>query len=189
MQAAHKGKQMTALPAQPQRSSLVSGLAWLLIIVGGFSIVIALLQILAFSFIPPEKFASMVDAPKIPFLIKLIFTNLHLIFFSFGLLSCATLICGVGLLLRKYWGWFATILLLVFGIVWNFGMLFLQNALFAAFTEMAPELAETTIFAMFKDGLLIGFSIFALIFSALLLWLIKRLTAPEIREEFQPKAM
>lgn len=181
---------------QQLRSSFVTVLAWVFLVITGFATFISVLQNIMITFFFPmaEMEASMHTAKgseNLPAFAQFMFSHMQYFFVAFLLLSATMFTSSVALLKRKNWARIAFIIFLAFGIAWNIGSLFLQSAFFSSMPQM-PSDAPPEFRAQFESMatvMLVAMSLFAIAFSVLFAWLIKRLVSPSIRAEFQPHGL
>lgn len=186
---------METLPAfQPQmRSSFVTVFAWIFIFITGFATFISVLQNVMVTFFFPidEMQSSMHSAnghENLPAFAQFMSAHMRLFFAAFFVLSVAMFVSSIALLKRKNWARIAFVVFLGLGIAWNIGGLFLQNSLISSMPQV-PSNAPPEFQAHFESMatvVLVASSLFAIAFSALFAWLIKRLISKTIRAEFLP---
>ena len=183
--------------SQPElRSYFVTVLAWVFLVITGFSTFISVLQNIMITFFFPmaEMEAGMHSAKgseNLPAFVQFMLGHMQYFFLAFLLLSATMFISSVALLKRKNWARIAFIVFLAFGIAWNIGSLFFQSAFFSSMSQMpsdAPSEFRAQVESM-AMVMLVAMSLFAIAFSALFAWLIKRLASPRIRAEFHPRAL
>lgn len=174
-----------------QRSTFVTALAWIFIVLGGFSTLMALGQsVIFYNVVAQPEFQQMIasveTAPKVPAFVILVFSKLSYIFLGVLLVSVANLVSAIGLLLRKNWARLMFIAMMALGIVWNLGGIALQiwmrswipSLLVAApQEEVAPFIAALTMITIIS-------AVIALAFCALFGWIILRLVSPAVKREF-----
>ena len=174
-----------------RQSGLVTIIAWITIVVSGFSTVVSLVQnIMIHLLFSESQLADIVDSPVMnqenPSLTELMFGHYQLFFLAFFILSIATLSIAIGLLKRKNWARITFIGMMFMGILWNITCLYIQHAAFASMPPMpvsAPAGFRTdftslaTIMIIFSTTLALGFSV-------LFAWIIRCLLSPEIQSEF-----
>ena len=175
---------------QPCRSSFVTALAWIFIILAGFATFIAILQNVMISFFfPMEEMQSSMHSANfgehVPDFVQFMFGHIQLFLASFFVLSASLCAVSVALLKRKNWARIAFIGFLALGIIWNVASLILQRAFFSSMslpdapTEFHSQFESmTTVMLIFSSIMVIGISL-------LLAWLIKRLASFPIKAEFQ----
>ncbi len=173
-----------------ERSTFVTVLAWIFIVLSGFWTVVSIFQNIAMSTVMPvaEMQASM-DAAKargdIPPYAEFMFGHMRMLFGAFLLLSALTLVASIGLLKRWNWARLVFIALMALGILWNIGGLFLQRLVLSGM-RMMPENAGPEFRSQFEpmmSAMQIVSAIFALAFCVLFAWIIKRLMS--VRREFE----
>ena len=178
---------MTDVPAGSSRSSFVTAVAWVFIVLAGFTTLISILQnIMVALMFPQEDMRAAASAKDVPAFAKFMFAHPHVFFGAFLAVSATTFASAIGLLKRQNWARLVFIAILVLGIVWNLGGLVLM---FSTFPSMAPAPEHAP--ADFRDQfetmwkVMMGFSVLiALAFAGLFGWIIKRLVSPEIKREF-----
>jgi hypothetical protein len=177
--------------AQPQssRSTLVTVVAWIFIVLAGFSTFISVLQnIMVNTMVPLDQMHASVGpgTEQMPVFFRFVFGHIQLFVFAFLVVSSTTLIAAIGLLRRKNWARLLFIGILAVGILWNITGLVLQQVMFssmATFPAAAPQDFRTefdhmaTVMQVFSVFMAVGL-------SALFAWLIKRLFSGPIRAEF-----
>lgn len=173
----------------PIRSTFVTVLAWIYIVLSGFCAVIGLLQnvMIATLFRGPEFQQGM---PKIPpgmpggmaFMVE------HIqLFFLLAFLACVImLVLSIGLLRRWNWARLGFIAMMVLAMVWNVAGIVLQIYMFR---EMRADFAAKAAQGMpDMDGFFVAMGIFsglfALAFVLLHGWIAWRLRSPAIAAEF-----
>ncbi len=161
-----------------ERSTFVTVLAWVLIVLSGFGSLMTLLQNVVLFFVFPfaEMSATAIEADE-PLWARFIY-----LWFVLALLVCATTLVGsIGLLQRKSWGRRLVVTILGLGVVWclvaaPLGHFMMQMP--ADFGEVDPGLRRmqtvTTVFS----------AVFGLLLAGLFGWLVKRLLSAEVRAEF-----
>lgn len=171
------------------RSGLVSGVAWLFILLAGFGVVVGLAQALAMLFWPPlvdvldqyrDTAAQQGEAAQLS---GFVLENLTWMVLSNLLISMLVLIAAVGLLKRFNWARWLFIVMLVLLILWGLGTtVALWQAVPYASTGAAaaydPALAGAS-----APTLWLGSGLMLLLCAALG-WLIWRLCSARVRAEF-----
>ena len=171
------------------RSTFVTVLAWLVIVMAGFTTFIAVLQnIMIATMMPLDKMPlpSGPEAERIPGFMRFMLANVRWFFLAFLVVSALTLASAIGLLRRKEWARLVFIALLALGIAWNIAGIFVQQSVLGS-AAMMPTHAPAEFREQFErtaSMMLIVSLVFALAFSALFGWLIKRLSSAPIRAEF-----
>jgi hypothetical protein len=176
------GEAMAGETAGRARSSFVTALAWIFIVLGGFATLMAIAQNVMVGVMPV---AQQTDGQAMPAFARFMMENFRLFFAGFLVLSAVTLAAAIGLLLRRNWARVTFIGLMAFGIFWNVAGLVLTYFVFSSFAlpaETPPEFVQqhelmTTLMTAFM-------AVVALAFSAVFGWIIKRLISSDIRREF-----
>lgn len=172
-------------------SSFVTVVAWIYIAFGGLATFISLMQNIIINTVFP--FDQMHDAQvrsgvAMPALFDAIFHHIRLIIFLFFLASLTTFLTAIGLLNRKSWARLVFIGILVLSIAWNVAGLVLQQVMVSSMPTMNVPNAPAD-FDTAMQGMMIGIrvfsAIFAIGFSVLFGWMIKRLISPAIAAEFR----
>ena len=162
-----------------KNASFINTLAWLLIIISGFGLLISLLQNLMVYLIP--GFTEPMNSSN-PDGLDYLFSHIKLIVGFFGLAVLCTFISSIGLLKRKNWARISLIYLFAFWMLWT---IITPTAQWFYFFEGAPLSFSFT----FEDLLSIVLTAFlAIIVIGLVFlfgWLIKKLSSQPIKAEFQ----
>ena len=174
-----------AVASQAHRSTFITVLAWVFIVLAGFATLISVLQNVmlqtmgAFDDMPSHHGSLEQQAPAA---LRFMVDHVRLFFLSFFVLSAGTLASAVGLLKRKNWARLTFIGILLLGIFWNVGGVLLQQVAFPS-SEIVSQDAPPG----FKDAqavMLIVTSAMAVGFSLLFAWLIWRLLSRRVAAEF-----
>ena len=173
------------MPAQQsQRSTFITVLAWVFIVLAGLATLISALQNVLLStmgaFDLPVKHGPLEE--QAPAAVRFMAEHVRLFFLSFFGLSAFTLASSVGLLRRKNWARIAFVLILCLGIFWNVGGVLFQELAFPAAGVVAPDAPPG-----FQDaqGIMLVFTFaIAIGLSLLFAWLIWRLLSTRVRAEF-----
>ncbi len=174
-----------------ERSTFVTVLAWIFIVLSGFSTLMSIIQNIVMSIVFPfARMQASIEAAKargdIPPGAEFMMGHIRMLFGAFLLLSAITLVASIGLLKRWNWARLVFIALMALGILWNIGSLFLQRLMLSGM-PMMPENAAPEFRAPFEPMMLamqIVSAIFALAFCVLFAWIIKRLMSAAVRREF-----
>lgn len=176
----------------PVRSTFVTVVAWIFIILSGFASLISLLQnIMLFSLFRTPEIAQAMQAPPppgTPAIFAHLTTLMPWIFVFFLVMSLLTFASSIGLLLRRNWARLVFIGALVVGILWNVGGMVMQFTVFRMISEQfaaAPDMPEAASMRTTFIVMIIFGGIVALAFCALFGWIIKRLTSAGIVAEFK----
>lgn len=181
--------------AAPNRSTFVTVVAWIFLMLSGFGLFIALLQnLMVHLLFPPdafEVFANTPLPPGMPPAAGWVFAHMKWVFALFLLPVLAIFVSSLGLLRRREWGRKLFIAMMAFSIVMNLVSLVFQGYVmagmheqFAGMAQRAPEGQAMPDLGMF----FIGVGVFALIYSlgisAVQAWIIKRLMSAPVVAEF-----
>lgn len=188
---------MNSEPAasRAQRSTFVTVVAWIFIVLSGFTTLVSLLQnIMLHTVFAQQGFdpaAIAANAPEgQPVLVTFLVAHVAW-FFALVLFVSITLLCSsVGLLMRKNWARLMFIGVMVLGIAWDIFGFALQFQMLGTLTEMhhgAPaefrNEMRTVAIVMGVFGAVLG-----LAFITLFGWLIKRFMSASVRQEFRARA-
>ena len=170
------------------RSLFVTVTAWAFIVLAAMASVSALLQNAAVSsFVPGLTVAG--SGQPLPLLTGLLMGYLPWVMGAGLLMSVATLACSVGLLIRLEWARRFFIALLVLAIAANVAGLWLQQEMLHSLvsstlqTSPLPPLAAD-VFGGFVTATRVTSVMVTLGACALLVWIIRRLMSPAVRQEF-----
>lgn len=185
---------MTA--AAPTRSTFVTVVAWIFLMLSGFGLAISLLQNLMIHLLfPPEAFAALADAPLPPGMPPAagwFFAHIKWVFALVLLPTVVVFVASLGLLKRREWGRKLFIAMMALSIVLGIASLLFQGAMLTGMNEHFAQLAHNA-----PDGqpmpdpglFLAGIGVFMLLYAtgvaAIQAWIIKRLLSPEIVAEFR----
>ncbi|MGD8925780.1 MAG: hypothetical protein PVG20_02950 [Thioalkalispiraceae bacterium] len=173
--------------ATVKKSSFVTILAWIFIVLAGFATFISIMQNIMINMVfPLDEMQQQINSPEaqanIPNFASFMFSHLRLFFFSFLVVSSSTLIAAIGLLRRKNWARILFIVMMSFGIAWNLGGLILQQFMFSNMPHMNGS--QPVQFDVFVNVIRVFSFLMALAVSILFGWIIKRLVSPAIKQEF-----
>ena len=173
------------------RSTFVTVVAWIFIVVTGFSTFISILQNVMLTFMFPvgemqDAMHSAKGSENVPEIALFMFSHIRLFFVAFLVLSAAMFVSSIGLLKRRNWARIAFVFFFALGIAWSIASVFLQNAFFSSMPPPSNAPSEfreqfesmTTVMLVFSSVMSIGFSL-------LFAWLIRRLSSRQIKGEFQ----
>lgn len=191
------------LPLGPEssarpRSTFVTVVAWIFIILSGFATFISLLQNVMVGFMPRAMFDSAMQdstfARVLPPAGRFMFTHLQLLVLCTLILTALMLAASIGLLNRRKWARLVFIGLLGFGIVYNLAGLVLEQSMMSSMTAQFPLdsafSADSTLRSTAQqfDQMMAGFRIVMYVvtigFAALFGWIIAKLLSRPIRAEF-----
>lgn len=178
-------------PSTPVKSTFVTVMAWIFIVLASFTTLISILQniMLQVMFAGPDManaMASANQAQDMPLFARVMANNFRLIFAAFMVLSATTLISAIGLLKRKNWARLLFIVIMGLGIAWNLVVFAMQLFMFPSMPQIPPDAPadiqsefQTISIVMTVVGAIIATSV-----SLLFGWIIKRLLSPAIASEF-----
>jgi hypothetical protein len=175
-------------PTPPQRSTFVNVLAWIFIVLGGFTTFISILQniMIRVMFRKEEMTQAMKqaeNAKQIPAFANFMFNHMDLFFLFFLVVSATSVVSAIALLKRKNWARIVFIVLMSLGIAWNLGGLVMQFTMFNTMPEVAGKGAPPE-FEQMMHIMKIASVIMVVALSALFGWVIKKLTSEPIKAEF-----
>lgn len=167
------------------RSLFVTITAWIFIVVAALTALSALVQNAAAGSLT----AGMQAAPGLPLLSRLLVAYFPWVVGASLALSLATLIAAAGMLMRLDWARRAFIGLLIVALVGNLAGLWLQQevvqSLVSTTLSRAPLPAQAVeVFGGFVTASRVMGALVTLGACALLVWVIRRLMSPMIRQEF-----
>jgi hypothetical protein len=181
-------------PAMPQtfnvgsKSLFVTVTAWVFIVLAAMASISALLQNAAVaSFLPGLTVVGNVQ--PLPLLTGLLLGYLPWVVGTGLVMSLATLACAVGLLIRLEWARRIFIALLVLAIVANVAGLWLQQEMLQSLVSSTlsrsplPPLAAD-VFGGFVTAARVMAVLVTVGACLLLVWIIRRLMSPAVRQEF-----
>jgi hypothetical protein len=174
-----------------ERSSFVTVLAWVFIVLSGVGTAISALQNVMVYFVFPraQLRAAMETDPastQLPAFAKFMLGNIEVFVAAMLLLSLLALVASIGLLKRQNWARLVLIGLLGFGIAWNLGGLVLQQAITSQFPEPTNVPAEFQgQFQAMRTVFLVVAVVFSIGVSAVFGWIIWRLRSASVVAEFR----
>lgn len=181
----------TGAKARP-RSGFVSAIAWTFIALAGFATLIAALQNAVFMLMLSgdptfEKLTREAAASgHMPPFAVLMFANFRVLLAGFLAVSALTLAAAIGLLKRRNWARLAFITLMLLGVLWNLGGIWLAFSMWTWFPPL-PDAApaefrvgfETMTKVITAVNIVVG-----VLLAGLFGWIAKRLASRDIRQEF-----
>ena len=194
---------MTSLPStetQIPRSSFVTVVAWVFIVLSGFAAFIGALQNLMIRSVPFDQVDSVLRdstaASQIPEPAQFMFSNIRLLFLATFLMSFLTLVTSIGLLQRRNWARLVFMGLLILGIVYAIGSLFVQESFISSFdSSFATGAPQDSVLRAHADDfrsmlriIRVFMTVFALGIAGLFAWIVARLGSARIRAEFTAQA-
>ena len=180
--------QASTNPPTSGRSTFVTVVAWVFITFAGFATFISLLQAFMFFFVFPASQLRIThtDLEGMPSAFQFLWGNIQLFLIAFWSLSALTLVSAIGLLHRKNWARLVFVVLMVFGIVWNLGGIWLQQQVLSGFSKLPPNAPPhmASGFGTMTTAMTIAMSVFAIVISLVFAWIVKRLVSRSVKAEF-----
>jgi hypothetical protein len=177
-------------------NNFVTVLAWISIGLALLGLLYGLVQTVMGLVLPADFYLRMLnpyggEPPALPPLMHWLYTNTLLMGLLMLVLSAVFLWVSWGVLKRREWGRKGFIAVLILGTLWQFacifalpqfieGMLAIQGGALPQGQTLPPEFEGFMTAAMLMGGLV------AVVFAVLHLWVIWKLCAPAVREEFSP---
>jgi len=183
---------MDTLPGQVPRSQFVTVLAWIFIVLSGFTALIAVLQNIMFHLVFERGFGECVPPPpsEMGAVFTFIFDHMQWVFAGFLILSLVSLTASIGLLRRQEWARWLFVALMGVAIAYQLLGLVLQSVMMPSFDiplAKAPEGVAAGVRTM-TIVIRIFSAVMALAFCGVFGWIIKRLLAADIRAEFRSRS-
>jgi hypothetical protein len=184
----------------PTRSSFVTVVAWVFIVLSGFATFIGALQNVMLSSAPFDQFDSVLQdstaASQLPASAQFMFSHFRLIFLAVFLVSLLMFVSSIGLLRRRDWARLLFMGLLVLGILYMIGGLFVQQSFMSSFdTSFRTAAPQDSLFRANADqfrSMMTAMRVFMIAFSlgiaGLLAWIVVKLSSAKVRAEFVPGA-
>ena|SRR2546422_8776165 len=190
-------------PPSPPKSTFVTVVAWIFIVLAGFTALISLLQNVMLTFMPKNVFKAPLEqdttfAHVLPGWSRFMFARLHLLAFAMLAVCIVTLGASIGLLQRRNWARVLFIGLLALGVAYSISGLFLQKSMMTSFNAALPPdsiLAGDSAFRAVRGqftemmgAMNVVMYVFTLGFAVVFAWIIAKLLSRPIRDEFQSRA-
>ena len=169
-----------------ERSTFVTVVAWIFIVLGGFASAIATLQIILFDFVlsqPETKHIQVHADPTIPPFVDFMLNNMQLVFLAFPVVALVTFVTSIALLKRVKWARFAFILIMGVGIVWNLVGIALTLKTYNNFHKVGTA-GNMSDMNRFVDTMIAFNVALAVGLSGVFAWIIKKLDSAQVRAEF-----
>ena len=172
-----------------KQSTFVTVVAWIFIALSGFGTVISILQNIMVQTVfrsPEVSQAMQAPPPGAPPFAAFLATHFQWFFLAFLLVSAFMLASSIGLLKRHNWARLSFIGLLSLAILWQVGGLALQFFMFSSMREQfsAAAVQGGPDMGPFFVAIAAVSVLFAVGFSVLFGWIIKRLLSPAVAAEF-----
>lgn len=174
-----------------QKSTFVTALAWIFIVLTGFSTFMTAAQNimvrLMFTDSQMHKMQSQSQASEqIPAVAQFMLNHFDLFFLAAFLISLTMLVAAIGLLKRKNWARLTFIIILTLGIIWNLAGIFIQQIFMSDIPLDANTPEEFRKHWETMHTFMTIFTIvFALLITSLFGWIIRKLMSPPIVNEFK----
>lgn len=171
-----------------QRSTFVTLLAWIFIILSGFGTMIFILQnIMVHIMFDMPEFQEALQTPMPGAPPFMAFLMAHFRWFA-GLLllsTIVTLVASIGLLKRKNWARLTIVTMLILSIFSNLAGMVMQLMALPAMQAQFPAIPDAPDMRIFMIAIAIFSLLITLAFTVLFGWIVKRLLSPAIVAEFQ----
>lgn len=167
-----------------KRSTFVTVLAWIFIVLSSMASLVGLFQNLFLWFMPRIDMEQVMSqgGDAVPTLFLWMFGNIQWLFLFVWLMALSALVSSIGLLKRKPWGLSAFTAMLYVGILWVLSCLALMISVWVSTPAFRTGLHAG------EASIMVFIAVFNFIFAAgqlgLLAWLIRRLSAPAVKAEF-----
>lgn len=184
------GSQASTTPGVAQKSTFVSILAWVFIVLSAGATAVSVLQnLMLYLLFPREEIkaalASGAQVQHIPWTARVMMGHFEVFVGAFLVVSILMLITAIGLLRRWNWARRIFILFMVMGIVWNMVGILLQ---YWWFSDMPMPMDADGRFTGAMQAMMLAMRVFtaiiAVVMSGVMGWVIWRLTRPAIAVEF-----
>jgi len=171
------------------RSSFVTVLAWIFIIIGAFTIFVGLMQNVMVQMVFSREEIAMSFGPvgegmHLPGYLAFMLLHFDLVLLGFLLLAVILLITSIALLKRRNWARITFILLMFTAVIWNVAGILLQVILYRGFVDMAGG----QVMAPDLQNMMMVMQIFMLLFTvamtAACIYIIVKLCSKRVRREF-----
>lgn len=182
---------MTDAPAAPpQKSTFVSILAWVFIVLSAGATAVSALQSLMLYLLFPRAelkaaLASGLQAQPLPWAARVMVNHFELFIWGFLVVSILMLVTAIGLLRRWNWARRLFVLLMALGIVWNLVGVLVQ---YWMFYDVPVPLNAPGEFSGAMQAMMLAMRIFtaivAVVMSGVMGWVMWKLTRPAIAAEF-----
>ena len=178
---------MTADCSPSNQSTFVTVVAWVLIVISGFTSVIGIAQnimlMTMFDSVSPGQIPEGTSA-----FTAFMFEHFYLVFLAFLLVSLLVLVSSIGLLKRREWARKVVVGVFVLGVIYMLG-----SMVFTLFVNLAPTVPENANQAFREsvqsmESTMRFFRAFMVVFSlglaGVMCWVVWKLRAKEVRSEF-----
>lgn len=170
-----------------QRSVFVNVVAWIFLVLSGLGV----LECIVFMFVPWQEFmsqAQMQSTPMPPDTQFMVAHVMHAFFVVWLILGLWVVASSIGLLLRRNWARISYIVLMALGI--GFNALYLLAGIMMLVMFHNKGFQNNPAFPPAMSGVASAFVaiwiIFTVVFLALFIWILVKLTSERITREFRP---
>jgi hypothetical protein len=180
-------------PNKPaNKSTFITVLAWIIIVLTGFATCISIMQNILIHTVFPlgEMQAAMANdrqSNNFPALAIFMLSQMQWIMGVFLAISIAAFISGIGLLKRRNWARILIIIFLGMGIIWNIVGLIMQVIVLASFPMIEAPAEVQSSFKIMSSVMMVFAALIAVALSVLFGWIIKRLLSASIVDEFRSR--
>lgn len=174
----------------PERSTFVTVLAWVFIVLSGYMTLMGALQNVMFAHFLPQMGLDAALAPhsaadvRIPSVIRFIFGHMQMMAAVILLLAASTLVASIGLLKRAEWARHVFIGLMALGIVWNVASLIVQQLFVSTMMGVAAPPDFRAQVVVIRVVVFVFSLIWTIALSVLFGWIIRKLRSAPIVAEF-----
>jgi hypothetical protein len=179
------------MSAVKQRSTFVTVVAWIFIVLSGFGTLIGILQnIMVQTVFRSGEFGEAMQAvppdPGLPPVATFMFEHFHWIFLAVLLVNLFMLASAIGLLKRRNWARRCFIAIMILGVVWQVVGLIMQATMFSFMRDQfsAAQMQGAPDMGPFFIAMGVVSVIFALAFGGLFGWIAWKLASKPIAMEF-----
>ena len=164
------------------RSTFVTVVAWIFIVLSGYAVAVSLLQNVMVHLVFKQEAIPPMNH-DMPVAASFMFDHMQLVVFAILLVFITGLIASIGLLKRKNWARIIFIVFLSLGILWSLSTIVLQAVFFSSMPEM-PHGPRREGFQAMQTIMQWFLAVFAIGTVVLFGWIVKRLTSEPVRREF-----
>jgi hypothetical protein len=170
--------------ANPPRSDFVTVLAWIFIVLSGFTTLISGAQniLIRVMLSEAEPATNASESAPLSGLANWMTAHIELLFAGFLVAALVTLITSIALLRRKRWGRVSFIGIMVLAIAWMMVGLPLQWVMLA---DMPGAEEADSVVRVIRTVIKVFNTIIALGMTVVFAWIIKKLVSPDVRAEFE----
>jgi len=172
-----------------QRSTLVTVVAWVFIVLSGFAAFVCVVQSIMIATLFPHGVTQQIGSQPgthVHEFARLIFDHIQLIFVLLLLVYATTFTAAVGLLKRHNWARIVFIGLMGLGVAWNVASIILMYYFLPSTSEMVTtsSLALPDHFNVMRNVVFVFGLTMSIGFIVLFGWIARRLVSEEVRSEF-----